>query len=98
VASMRLGGDVDGMETQTQDWVKELFSKSHRLRCKMVCHRIVLNTVARDLSTFSWCKVLLSCIADVVEGVFYPSLVRNSNSASVSCLAGVQSRYIALRY
>jgi hypothetical protein len=69
VASMRLGGDVDGMETQTQDWVKDLSSKSHHLQGKMVCHRIVLDTVARDLSTFTWCKVLLSCIADAVEGV-----------------------------
>ncbi|KAF8811745.1 hypothetical protein BYT27DRAFT_7275921 [Phlegmacium glaucopus] len=34
----------------------------------MVCHRLILNTVARDLSTFTWCKVLLSCIADAVEG------------------------------
>ena len=71
VASMRLEGDVRGMETQTQDWVK-LSPKSYRLPCTMVCHRIVLDTVARDLSTFSWCKVLLSCIADAVEGVFYP--------------------------
>jgi len=28
---------------------------------------MILDTVARDLSTFSWCKVLLSCIADAVE-------------------------------
>ncbi|KAF8801966.1 hypothetical protein BYT27DRAFT_7050682, partial [Phlegmacium glaucopus] len=34
----------------------------------MVCHRIILDTVARDLSTFVWCKLLLSCIADAVEG------------------------------
>ncbi|KAF8811748.1 hypothetical protein BYT27DRAFT_7252461 [Phlegmacium glaucopus] len=34
----------------------------------MVCHRLILDTVARDLSTFVWCKVLLSCIADAVEG------------------------------
>jgi hypothetical protein len=50
VASMRLGGDVVGMETQTQDWVKELSPKSRHLHGKMVCHRIVLDTVARDLS------------------------------------------------
>ena len=37
----------------------------------MVCHRIILDTVARDLSTFTWCKVLLSCIADVVEGRYF---------------------------
>ena len=72
VASMRLGGDVAGLETETQEWVRELSPNSRRLRaCKMVCHRIVLDTVARDLSTFSWCKVLLSCIADAVEGVFF---------------------------
>ena len=69
VASMRLGGNVDGMETQTQDWVEELSPKSSQLRSKMVCHRLVLDTVARDLSTFAWCKVLLSCVADAVEGV-----------------------------
>ncbi|KAF8800893.1 hypothetical protein BYT27DRAFT_7069812, partial [Phlegmacium glaucopus] len=35
---------------------------------KMVCHRIILDTVAHDLSTFVWCKLLPSCIADAVEG------------------------------
>ncbi|KAF8798528.1 hypothetical protein BYT27DRAFT_7122791, partial [Phlegmacium glaucopus] len=38
------------------------------MKFKMVCHRLILDTVARDLSTFVWCKVLLSCIADAVEG------------------------------
>ncbi|KAF8811752.1 hypothetical protein BYT27DRAFT_7240181 [Phlegmacium glaucopus] len=65
---MRLGGDVPGLETETQEWVEELSSKSERLKCKMVCHRLILNTVIRDLSTFTWCKALLSCIADAVEG------------------------------
>ncbi|KAF8811768.1 hypothetical protein BYT27DRAFT_7088791, partial [Phlegmacium glaucopus] len=68
VASMRLGGDVPGLETETQDWVRKLSPKSKDLKCKMVCHRIILDTVARDLSTFVWCKSLLSCIADAVEG------------------------------
>ncbi|KAF8801962.1 hypothetical protein BYT27DRAFT_7147022 [Phlegmacium glaucopus] len=65
---MRLGGDVLGLETETQDWVQKLSPKSKHLKCKMVCHRIILDTVARDLSTFVWCKLLLSCIADAVEG------------------------------
>jgi hypothetical protein len=41
---------------------------TRNLLSRMVCHRIVLDTLARDLSTFSWCKVLLSCVADAVEG------------------------------
>ena len=95
VASMRLGGDVDGMETQTQDWVKELSPKSRHLQGKMVCHRIVLDTVARDFSTFAWCKVLLSCIADAIEGVcLIHFLVGNSKSTFVSCPTSLQSRYI----
>ncbi|KAF8180087.1 hypothetical protein BJ912DRAFT_635392 [Pholiota molesta] len=66
VASMRLRSDL---QTETQTWFSELTHNS-RLRnpARMVCHRIVLDTVARDLSTFSWCKVLLSCVADAVEG------------------------------
>ncbi|KAH9484021.1 hypothetical protein JR316_0003500 [Psilocybe cubensis] len=68
IASMRLGGDVEGLVTVTQDWFHVL---SHSGRYKkfghLVCHRLVLNTVARDLSTFVWCKVLLSCIADAIE-------------------------------
>ncbi|KAF8804184.1 hypothetical protein BYT27DRAFT_7259621 [Phlegmacium glaucopus] len=67
VAFMRLGSDVRGLETETQTWVIALCSKLKRLKDKMICHRIVLDTVARDLSTFTWCKVLLSCIADAVE-------------------------------
>ncbi|KAF8805949.1 hypothetical protein BYT27DRAFT_7103389, partial [Phlegmacium glaucopus] len=65
---MRFGGDVPGLEAETQEWIEELSSKSKYLKCKMVCHHLILNTVARDLSTFTWCKVLLSCIADAVEG------------------------------
>jgi hypothetical protein len=71
VASMRLGGDVVEMETETQNWVTELSPKSKRLKGKMICHRIILDTVARDLSTFAWCKVLLSCIADAVQGTYF---------------------------
>ncbi|KAH9486067.1 hypothetical protein JR316_0000131 [Psilocybe cubensis] len=68
IASMRLGDDVDDLKTETQEWWGRL---NHSGRFKhfglMVCHRLVLNTVARDLSTFTWCKVLLSCLADVVD-------------------------------
>jgi hypothetical protein len=71
VASMRLGGEVDSLETETQEWVTELSPESKRLKGKMVCHRIILDTDARDLSTFTWCKVLLSCIADAVEGRYF---------------------------
>ncbi|KAF8167522.1 hypothetical protein B0H34DRAFT_682206 [Crassisporium funariophilum] len=69
VASMRLGGDVEDLRTETQEWFDELaHNKRYRKPAVMVCHRLVLNTVARDLSTFMWCKVLLSCVADAVEG------------------------------
>ncbi|KAF9478065.1 hypothetical protein BDN70DRAFT_944470, partial [Pholiota conissans] len=61
VASMRLGGDVNHMVTVSQDWLDVKFRR-------MVCHRLVLETVAESLSTFTWCKILLSCIADAVEG------------------------------
>ena len=67
MASMRLGGDVDGMETQTPDWVKKLSPRSYSLQCKMVSPRIVLDTVARGIpGAKSWCPVLLMRL---VEGV-----------------------------
>ena len=94
VASMRLGGDVAGLETETQEWVRELSPNSHSLRaCKMVCHRIVLDTVARDLSTFSWCKVLLSCIADAVEGAFFDLPLLFSLGVLIVFLSAVQQAY-----
>jgi hypothetical protein len=48
-----------------------IFTKFDDLKGKMVCHCIILDTVACDLSTFTWCKVLLSCIAGVVEGRYF---------------------------
>ena len=71
VASMRLGGDVDRLETKTQEWVTELSPESKRLKHKMIGHRIILDTVARDSSTFAWYKILLSCIANAVEGRYF---------------------------
>ncbi|KAF8800025.1 hypothetical protein BYT27DRAFT_7119028 [Phlegmacium glaucopus] len=62
-----MGGDVPGLETETQNCVTESSSKPRRFKGKTVCHRITLDTVAQDLSTFTRCKVLLSCIADAVE-------------------------------
>ncbi|KAF8811754.1 hypothetical protein BYT27DRAFT_7183548 [Phlegmacium glaucopus] len=82
---MRLGSDVPGLETETQEWSEGLFPKSKRLKCKIACHRLVLNIVARDLSTFTWCKVLLSCIADAVEGAqqaYKASILHHDLSAS----------------
>jgi hypothetical protein len=74
--SVRLGGDADRLETETQEWVTELLSpETKRLKRKMVDHRIILDTAARDLSTFTWCKVLLSCIADAVEGKVFSSVL-----------------------
>ena len=93
-ASMRLGGDIAGLETETQEWVRELSPNSHGLgACKMVCHRIVLDAVARDLSTFSWCKVLLSCIADVVEGAFFICLFFFWVTILTVFLSAVQQAY-----
>ncbi|KAF8811753.1 hypothetical protein BYT27DRAFT_7336033 [Phlegmacium glaucopus] len=69
VSSMRLGGDIPGLGVGRQKWITELSSKLRRLKRKMVFHRITLDTVTQDLSTFTWCKVLLSCIADAVEGI-----------------------------
>ena len=60
--------DVCGLETETQKWVTELSSNSKRLKDKIVCHRLILGTVVRDLSKFIRCKVLLSCTADAGEG------------------------------
>lgn len=46
-------------------------------------------------STFDWCKILLSCISDAVEGVYFIRfVVGNSNSASVSRTKSVHRRYI----
>ncbi|KAH9484020.1 hypothetical protein JR316_0003499 [Psilocybe cubensis] len=68
IASMRLGGDVDDLVTVTQDWFHVLSqSGKYQKMGHLVCHRLILNTVARDLSTFVWCKVLLSCLADAME-------------------------------
>ena len=48
--SVRLGGDADGLETETQEWVTELVSpESKRLKRRMIDHRINLDTAARDL-------------------------------------------------
>ncbi|KAH9482222.1 hypothetical protein JR316_0004319 [Psilocybe cubensis] len=68
IASMRLGDDVEGSETKTQRWVSA-FARSgqHKRIGTMVCHRLIMDTVARDLSTFTWCKVLLKCLADAVD-------------------------------
>lgn len=33
----------------------------------MVCHRLTLDAAAHNLSTSTWCKLLLSRIADTVE-------------------------------
>ncbi|KAH9486108.1 hypothetical protein JR316_0000172 [Psilocybe cubensis] len=88
IASMRLGNDVDDLKTETQEWWGSL---NHSGRFKrfgfgfMVCHRLVLNTVARDLSTFTWCKVLLSCLADVVDAAqaaFKAGILHRDISAS----------------
>lgn len=99
VASMRLGGDVCELETETQKWVTELSAKSNRLKRKMVCHRIILDTVSRDLSTFSWCKVLLSCIADAVEGTCFILFLSVGilNDLSNSRSTSIQGRDIAPR-
>ena len=51
VANMLLGADVCGLETETPKWVTELFSNSKRLKRRIVCHRLILDTVARDSST-----------------------------------------------
>lgn len=69
IAALRLGDDVVVLKTETEKKFN-LLSHSGRYRKfgAMVCHRIVLDTVARDLSTFTWCKVLLSCLADAVDG------------------------------
>jgi hypothetical protein len=76
VAFVRLGGDADGLETETQEWVTELLSpESKRLKHLMVGHRIILDTAAPGLSTFTWCKVLLSCIADAVEGKVFSTVL-----------------------
>jgi hypothetical protein len=69
VASIRLGGDVAGLEPETLTSFSEcVHDVRHREPARMMCHRIVLDTIARDLSSFSWCKVLLSYVADAVEG------------------------------
>ncbi|PPQ89990.1 hypothetical protein CVT25_009630 [Psilocybe cyanescens] len=84
IASMRLGGNVASLETETQNWIHDLSHSGRYRRCRsMVCHRIILDTVARDLSTFTWCKVLFSCLADVIE------------AAQQAYKAGVQHRDIS---
>ena len=54
---------------------------------------IVLDTVARDLSTFSWCKVLLSCIADAVEGAFFICLFFFSLAILTVFISALQQAY-----
>ncbi|KAF8909590.1 hypothetical protein CPB85DRAFT_1390892 [Mucidula mucida] len=73
VATMVAGGDVEGMRTQTHEACFKLSayplgdSSYFRLQNPLQCHRIFLDTVARDLSAFGDCKVLVNCIADAME-------------------------------
>ncbi|KAF8868611.1 hypothetical protein CPB85DRAFT_1447904 [Mucidula mucida] len=41
--------------------------KYFRLENPLQCHRLFLDTIARDLSAFGNCKVLVNCIADAME-------------------------------
>lgn len=85
-ASMPLGG-ISSLETETQKWVTELSPESKRLKGKMVCHRINLDTVARDLSTFTSAKF---CIADTVEGRYF---IRSFSLEILMVLPAAQNAY-----
>ncbi|KAF8873294.1 hypothetical protein CPB85DRAFT_1399140, partial [Mucidula mucida] len=74
VATMVVGGDVEGMRTKTHEPRLQLSSaypptirKYFRLENPLQCHRLFLDTIARDLSAFGNCKVLVNCIADAME-------------------------------
>ena len=56
----------------------------------MIGHRIILYTVARNLSTFAWYKVLLSCIANAVEGRYF---IRSFSLEIPISLTAVQNAY-----
>ncbi|KAF8797431.1 hypothetical protein BYT27DRAFT_6938510 [Phlegmacium glaucopus] len=41
VASMRLGSDVPGLETETQERVENVSSQSKRMKFKMYCYPVL---------------------------------------------------------
>ena len=61
IADKVAGGDVPNCIT----W------KAIPDRSQMRLHRLVLGTIARELTTFGWAKVLLTCLADAAEGAFF---------------------------
>ncbi len=73
VAKMETGGDVPNMVTITQQHARALsnqFLKNRLLTLK--AHRIFLQTIGRDLTTFCSVKSLVTCIADAMKGELYP--------------------------
>lgn len=72
VSALRLCDRVINIKTETEN---EFHLLHHSGRCKkfgaiVVCHPITLNNVACDILTFTWCKVLLSCLADAVDDTY----------------------------
>ncbi|KAF9027320.1 hypothetical protein BDZ89DRAFT_1066995, partial [Hymenopellis radicata] len=73
VATMVVGGDVEGMRTKTQEAClkRSAFPLGDhtyfRFQNPLQCHRIFLDTIARDLSAFGNCRVLVNCVADAME-------------------------------
>ena len=74
----------------------ELSSNSKRLKCKVVRHRLILDTVAHDSSSFIWCKVLLSCIADAVEGTCSILLFEKLAIQTISLPAAQQAYKVSI--
>ncbi|KAK0196367.1 hypothetical protein F5146DRAFT_1152091 [Armillaria mellea] len=65
VAEMEAGGDVPDMVMITQEHARAL-PKQRRLST-LRAHRIFLNTIGRDLTTFCSVKSLVTCIADAMK-------------------------------
>ncbi|KAL0570119.1 hypothetical protein V5O48_011842 [Marasmius crinis-equi] len=56
VAEKLAGADVTGSNTKAGP-------------CKLILHRLVLKTLARSITIFTWGKVLVSCVAEVMETI-----------------------------
>ena len=67
IANMLLHGDVCGLEAEMQKWVTRALFKFKTLETQDSSPSFDFGCRRRDSSSFI-CKVLLSCVADAVEG------------------------------
>ncbi|KAK0476089.1 hypothetical protein IW261DRAFT_1402073 [Armillaria novae-zelandiae] len=68
VGKMETGGDIPDMVTKTQHYARAFPNQLPRHRLPTLqAHRIFLQTIGRDLTTFCSVKSLVTCIADAMK-------------------------------